>query len=453
MENFGLSEYQIQKAKDKVIRNREFMQSNGIQLDNKMIPFADFVANSYINADRYIAELQHRAWSIFDYATERELKNVFITLTLPTEWHSKKTFKGKLINNKKFGGRKYITTIKKIKFLNAKVIQNIPFIEPELDFKDTIDKYTPKNASKELSKLLKKFFDDRAYKGIEKQDRCYFRVTEPHKNGTPHLHISLFVPDTKVDKIVKSLNRLFPSPQSKIETEINSPVSYLMKYVLKTLDDLRSDDTKTTNLTLWYLYHGISRFYTSRTFVSLEVYRKLNGMYTLRDLTKDYLTESLSIYIDTQTNKIAKIDNEHGTIYTPKPVNWYEKLIDTDHTYLDADFESMYKPDVIKPPVDIIIDGEEFIFHHHSLENLNKDNEKLQEIGIEPISLSSILKKPKKQPYQMKDLELYNYFKNIDIETVNEAHYIVTRNLIIDRGLIVGERLKLEDLNESIEVF
>jgi hypothetical protein len=167
MENYGLTKFQIKQTHDKIKFNKEFMHSNGIQLDNKIIPFADFVANSYMNADRYIAELQHRAWSIYEYAEQRGLKNIFLTITLPTEWHSKKTFKGRLINNKKFGGRKYITTIKnksdnkKYKFLNAYISQNIPFIDPIMDFSNTIDKYTPRNASKQLSKLLKKLFDDR----------------------------------------------------------------------------------------------------------------------------------------------------------------------------------------------------------------------------------------------------------------------------------------------------
>ncbi|MDD2790034.1 MAG: hypothetical protein PHU40_05140 [Sulfurimonas sp.] len=418
MTNYGLTKYQIIKAKDKVNFNKDFMQSNGVQIDNKIIPFADFVANSYMNSDRYIAELQHRAWSVYEYATEKDLKNIFFTLTLPTEWHKKKTFKNRLINNKKFGGRKYITTINKIKFLNCKVIQNIPFIEPILDFSDTIDKYTPRNASKELSKLLKKFFDDRAYKSVSNDERCYFRVTEPHKDGTPHIHMSLFVPADKVQSIVNSLNRLFPAPQSKIETDVKSPVSYLMKYVLKTLDDLRDDTDKITNLTLWYLYHGISRFYTSRTFVSLEVYRKLNGMYTLRELTKDYHSESLSIYLDTTTKKVSKIENEHGIIYTPKPVNWYEKLIDTDHTYLEAEFEPLFTSKE-KKSINIIIDGEEFIYY--------KGN----------------VSKTQKMPYQMGYLELYDYFYSLDIDTCDDKHYLYTKNLMIEKGLMVGERSEL----------
>ncbi len=236
--------------------------------------------------------------------------------------------------------------------------------------------------------------------------------------------MSLYVPQNNVEKIVKALNRLFPAPQSKIETNVNSPVSYLMKYVLKTLDDLREDEDKITNLTLWYLYHGISRFYTSRTFVALEIYRKLNGMYTLRDLTKDYLREDLSIYVDTETKKIVRIENEFGTLYTPKPVNWYQKLFDSDHTYLEGEFKTMYREKQHKI-IDLIIDGEEFIYFNGQV------------------------KKPKIQPYQMNDFDLNQYYQNINIDTVDDKHYIYTRNLLIDRGYDVGERLKLD----AFEIF
>jgi hypothetical protein len=424
MTNYGLTKYQIQKAKEKIDFNKSYLASNGVQIDDKFVPFDQFVANSYINSDRYIAELQHRAWSIMEYAQERDLQNIFFTLTLPSEWHKQKTLRGKLVANKKFGGRKYITTINKVKFLNCKVSQNIPFIEPTLDFTETIDKYTPRNASKELSKMLKKFFNVRSYRDIEKEDRCYFRVTEPHKDGTPHLHVSLFVPADNVDAIVKSLKRLYPAPMGKVETDVKSPVRYLMKYILKTLDDLRDDEDKITNLSLWYLYHGISRFYTSRTFVCLEAYRRLNGMYTLRELTKEYHRGDVSIYLDSTTNKVVSIENEFGTIYTQKPVNWYDKLIDTDHTYLEAEYEPLFTP-TEKRPIDIIIDGEQFTYFNGKVSQYTK------------------------KPYEMNMLELYEYFHSLDIETCNLKHYAITKNLMIDKGLLDEQKVDLSHYQDE----
>jgi len=461
MKTYGLTKYQINKAHDKLKFNKEFMQNNGVQIDNKMIPYADFVANSYTNADRYVAELQHRAWSIFDYAKERKLKNIFITLTLPSKWHKKKTFKNKLINNKKFGGRDYICTINNIKFVNAHVIQRIPFVEPELNFDETVYKYTPRNASKELTKMLKKLFDDRSYKGIEKDDRCYFRVTEPHKDGTPHLHISLFVPDSYVSSIVDSLARKFPAPLSKVEINVESPVKYLMKYVLKTLDDLREENSDITNLTLWYLFHGISRFYTSRTFVALEVYRKLHGKYSLIDLTKCVTNFDVSVYYYSGTNKIALIENEYGHLYVPKPVNWSDEIDMNDRLSedgktieLDSGFDSVYKDEELHP-IEFIIDGDKYMTNNFKLKEHNKGNDLLHDLGIEPLSINDILSKEIKKPYQMSYFELYNYFHSLDIETVDEKHYIYTRNLMIQKNLLEGEWLKLtaiDEINNDLEI-
>jgi len=49
------------------------------------------------------------------------------------------------------------------------------------------------------------------------------------------------------------------------------------------------------------------------------------------------------------------------------------------------------------------------------------------------------LLKVTKKPYQMNKLELYEYFHNLDIETCDEQHYIVTRNLMIQKNLLSGE--------------
>jgi len=431
MNNYGMTDYQIESAKDKLQFNKEYMRANGIQIDDKFVPFAKFVANSYVNSDRYIAELQHRAWSIYEYAEDRRLKNIFFTLTLPSVWHAKKTYKGRLVNNPKFGGRQYICKINKVRFINAHVIQRVPYIEPELDFSQTIDKYTPHNASKELSKMLKKLWDDRAYKNIDKKNRCYFRVTEPHKDGTPHLHISLFIPQDKSERIVKALNRLYPAPMGEVETNVKSPVKYLMKYVLKTLDDLRDEDSSVTNLTLWYLYHGISRFYTSRTFIALEIYRKLNGMYTLPELTASYNSERLSVQIDPKSKEIMHIEDENGIIYTQKPVNWFEKIFQSDYDDSDLNtFEPLPSPKEPKP-IDIIIDGEQFIYFKGNVSKYNK------------------------KPYQMTDFELYNYFNSLDIDTVDDKHYMFTRNLLIKRGYLDKEVLPLdaiEQINNEFEL-
>ena len=425
---FGMSDRMLEKAKYKIKANKAYMASHGIMIDDKLIPYKDFVANSYVNPDRYIAELQHRAWSVYDYAKENDLSNLFLTLTLPTEWHQMKSFKGKLIKNKKFGGRTIITTCKHPLSGQKLFLMNTD---------ENIDKYSPKGASIELSRLLVLLRNDRSFRSIDKDKRCYFRVTEPHKDGTPHLHISFFMPQENINSVVKSINRLFPAPQSKIELNVNSPVHYLMKYVLKTLDDLREDVDKLTALSLWYVYHGISRFYTSRSFVSLEIYRKLHGKYSLLNLTKAINEDRVTVWREVSTNNIAHIENEFGSLYVPKPIRsrfsdhkWRDDIDADEHSYFNYEFEPIKFQSHNKAPfIDVIIDGEEFIL------------------------LNGVLKKPKIQPYQMSDFNLYQYFQNIDIDTVDLNHYVYTHNLMLERGLLVAEPLKASMYSDFLEFF
>ena len=420
MKNYGLTTYQREYALNKLHKNIEYMNHNGITMDGRFVPYAEFVQNSYNNSDRYIAEIQHRAWNMFDYARENDLENIMFTLTLPTEWHpmKRKYPKSKtdktMIFNQKFGGRKYITKINGYKLMNCIVSQNIPFIEPILDF-SPIDKYSPSMASKELSKQLKRFFDDRAYKSIDKALRCYFRVTEPHNDGTPHIHMSLFIPEDKKEKIIKALKRLYPAPLGQVETDIRKPVHYLMKYVLKTFDDLR-ENKDISNLTLWYLYHGISRFYTSRTFINLDIYRKLNGMYELKDLSEKYRNEEVRVYFYKDTDKLCLIENEYGTLYTPKPINLDK---DEDCTYLEAEFEPIYKEKEINR-INVDIDGVKHSYYKGSIAKIIK------------------------MPYQMGDYELYLYWRDLDIDTVDYKHYLYTKNLLIQRGYDIGEKVSLD---------
>jgi len=393
---YGMTETMINKAKYKVKCNKAFMASHGIELDDKIIPFKDFVSNSYVNSDRYIAELQHRSHS--------------------------------------------------------------------------------------------------SYRKINKDDRCYFRVTEPHKNGTPHLHISFFMPKENTEAFVNSINRLFPAPASKIVLDVDSPVHYLMKYILKTLDDLRGDSDKLTALTLWYIYHGISRFYTSRTFVALDIYRKLNGMYTLNELKTGHDNQEISIFYYSGTKEIASICNEFGIIYIPKSrigamsiKNWEEKMeeyefmksIDPssdleipvpqivdiknpqwrqdmeneDNTYYEYEFEPIKM--VHKTPMVTYLeqDNKKYIVNQGSIKEVDISCPLTGEVFVFDLKQRTMLKEIKKKPYQMSDMSLLSHFDNLDIDAVNPHYYANTHNIMLERGLIDGQRLKLDEFNEVGEVF
>ena len=122
---FGITSKSRKLALNKVDNVRLFMDNNFIEIGGKTFAYSQFCKNSYINSNRYIAEINNRVNSLFNYARARNLKNVFITLTLPSEYHRLKTLKsGKKVTNKKYGGRKILFTCKhpitkkKIKFDN-----------------------------------------------------------------------------------------------------------------------------------------------------------------------------------------------------------------------------------------------------------------------------------------------------------------------------------------------
>lgn len=404
---YGLTSSDIHFAKAKVEKNKSYMISHGIQVDGAFIPFSNFVNNSYMNSNRYIAEISNRVHSLTDYASSRSLVNVFFTLTLPSVWHPTRTIRnGKRVSNPRFGGRNFLCILKnpinkqKIKIYNTYENKN---------------KYIVKNASKQLSKQLKKLFDDRFYKSIYKDDRVYFRVTEPHMDGTPHLHVSFFVPSNLALKFSAVLRRIYPEPLGKVVEDVKNPVAYLMKYVLKTLDDLRGDK-KITALSLWYIHHGIARIYTSRTLINLKVYRLLAGRYSMIELTNMYRDNHLSIIIEKSTKKIIQIFDQNGPIYNKSSYTIVSPF-EINKTY-DPIPKAWINSSANYVPLHI----DDQIFYYHPKYGIKQRGK--------PISSFS-------------DLDLYNYYMSLDVETTNLHHFGYVKNNLIERGYIKDQILPL----------
>ncbi|WP_169745678.1 replication endonuclease [Sulfurovum lithotrophicum] len=305
---YGLTRRGVRMAKAKISRAKLFLNSHYlVSKAGDKIPLIDCYKSPTINADRYVAEIQHRVYSMVEYAQDRGLETIFLTLTLPSAYHKMKTINGKLVYNPKYA-----------------------------DGTDNYDDYTPKAGSKYLTKMLAKIRQDRSYKEIDPDDRCSFRVMEPHKNGTPHVHVAMFVPRYAVARLIDAIFRLFPFPQSDISStyipdewqesfvwekgkkkqvfkkndgtknfirvQVQDSYSYMLKYIYKTLDDLRGDG-KISELSYWYISNGITRFYTSRTLVSLSIYRPLNGRFTMLELTKLYRDKQLQVFLNESTKK------------------------------------------------------------------------------------------------------------------------------------------------------
>ena len=402
---YGITKEIRKYALSKIKKQKEYLNTNYFQVGSDKIKMSELVKNAFINSDKYIAEVNHRVYSLYNYANNKGLKNIFGTITLPSEYHQK--IKNKK-NNPKYAN-KHIDTIYDIKTQKPS-FENIKF-----------ENYTPNAGAKELSQIFKKMLDLRILRNIDKEEKCYFRVYEPHKDGTPHLHFSLFVPSHLVDEVATKLktyfSKRFGKHMAKIETEINNPIAYLMKYILKTFDDLREDENNISDLSLWYIANKITRFYTSRTLISLEVYRKLNGRYNLLELTQMLKDREISILVDIDTNKVVSVYDKIGKIY--------EKRY-TEVKKVDSTFKLKYKKKYQEPPV--VIDGVTYVMSHGQL----KEFEPI--VPVCHMTLNAL--------YQD-----YIQMNHADTDSFDLNHYGLVKNELIKRDVINGEILPINLYN------
>jgi hypothetical protein len=554
---FGLTKENISEVFDKIENQKDFLWGHYIEHNNEKIPLASFFKNTFINPDRYIAELQHRVWSLSEYASGRNLVNIFITLTLPSAYHPNKTLKnGKIIRNPRFANgdmqvfdiftkkrpdilymhnfkvhrssrlnlwtgkvtkgsivkRKYLSGLKDITcfddlfiifdnvadilrtdieiydiFTKKRTIfyQNYVFKQKSIAsvprFDGTFstisllrDDYAPVPASKALTNMWASIRKDRSWSQIDAADRLYFRATEPHGDGTPHVHISAWVPACSVQALVEAVHRLYPAPLADIATsyipesyklyekvykrdgswhnayklhessksfiklQIQDTTAYLMKYIYKTLDDLRTGKG-ITEITMWYIYHGICRFYTSRTLISLNVYRPLNGKFNLLELTQHYNNNTITVLLDPDSNIPRLIQYDDAIIWNKK--DFELKQYDRDDTNKDGRIKLR--------KIEVEIDGEQFYMYKLGSglfkESNNTDDNALLEEKFDGDYI------PAPIPSSMKILQLWNYYNTLDPDDpfLNLHHYGHVKNTMIKRGLIDGEILPVGDFNTN----
>ena len=438
---YGLRRSEKDLALSKIDIQREFLETHGIERNGEFIPYGKYTKNAWYNTEAYVAELQNRASSLVTYAAINNLTCLFLTLTLPSEYHPTKTLK------------------------NGKVIDNPKFIDDEY--------HTPKAGTKKLSRMWKRILDLRPLKDLARENRCYFRVTEPHKNGTPHLHVALHVPKESVERVLNSIFAIYSFPQIEISSQyipdsynnrfydkdkkrtiykrsasdkfglttlIKNPFKYLMKYILKTLDDLREDKNNFSNLSLWYIHHSITRFHTSRTLIPLWIYRKINYIsrfQNMLDATKDYVAGRIRVSATKRAIDLLSLDENREI----KEETIWEKWNDftavkqtrkfwknTKKSWLNA--YKIIHPDIIP----LQIDNKKFKY--------NLTTHKLIDLSKKPPIVPAWLSTPVLK-------EHYQYLLTLADEQLNLVHFGITQNEMIQRGLLKMPLLSLNDYNDD----
>ncbi len=280
---YGLYEDDLDEVNEKLRQQNNFLEYSYISNDQtgQVFSLKECVISSNHNPDRYHAEIQNRINTLEKEAKLSGLIPVFLTMTLPSEFHEMKHHNGELIPNPKYNGT------------------------------------TPKEAVKILTKQWAKLRQDRSLKELTKAQRMYYRVNEPHKDGTPHTHILLFIPKDRIDRVESAFKRLFNQGSNKFEKNIRSAASYIMKYINKTLPLSKKERLSETEhyLNAWYIKHRINRFCSSRSTAPMYLYRLVSHRFSLYALTQIRKGDSLKVFARIDDDKIMEIWDDEELLF------------------------------------------------------------------------------------------------------------------------------------------
>ena len=282
--HYGMTAKQLEVNEQKLALQRRFLNLSYLydKQTADMIPLKDLIISVNHSPHRYHAEIQNRVNTLAGEADRKGLTPIFMTITLPSNYHPFKLKDKVLVKNPKFDGT------------------------------------PPREAVKALTKRFARLRNDRALRDIAKDDRMYFRVNEPHQSGTPHTHVLFYVPADRVKRVTSAFKRLYPEKGNDIQINLRSAVAYVMKYINKTLPKSKSKKLKRKDkyLNAWYSHHRISRFSSSRTLAPMYLYRLLHHRYSLRALTKLRKAQRIRVFrpVDDLT-KIVEIFEDEELIY------------------------------------------------------------------------------------------------------------------------------------------
>lgn len=445
MIDYGLSSYDLEFARRKRDSQLSYLENNFFNTSSGQVKSLLDVSFSANLSERYYSQLSNKINTMHNLAFSLNLVPVFLTITLDgffrgmlsgnfTKWKKKnedfkKDYLRHIPNNEIYGY--LVDKIKDEKRLTVKELYNV------LNFQWF--NFSKSYAFKKLKKNGKQFI--------------YLKAAEPHKDGVPHFHVLLWIPQDSIPHFQSSFKSFFPAPRNHVEiqsgnlgdtygfqTAIYNPVGYIMKYATKSFMDLRTGEDL-NYLQAWYVKHKIRRITTSHSTVPQWVYQKCYALesdwFHLTDLTirepmlcewnreDDYFIliedSGRTIEFDRGLLRLFYIDGpvikEIGE-RSDRPKSQLRQIEKVPNKWLDPRISP-------KRFIDVVIDGKTFVWRDGDL--------------IEPV----------RKPLLMKDYELLSYWQNIDFETVDLNHLDHVRSELLKRGLIDREQYGLELHHDS----
>ena len=403
---YGITLEDIETINKKIEFQKSYLENFNLDISDKFVNMLENTYSANLNPKKYFAEINNRVNTMVSNAKDQGLKPIFITITAPSNYH-----------------RKY----------------------------DNGDLHiNPNDTAKDLTQIWNKFTNLQVFQKMKKElniSLTYFRVYEPHKSGVPHLHALLFLPPEYILRVKKKFYEYF-TDKSKWGANIGGvgfrytwykekggAVGYVMKYILKTFKDTNS--TAVQHAVYWYIKYNVRRFLSSRTLVPLSVYRKVryyfkehHGIDNLKVITQLFKTGQIQRYFNNTLITYMFYDEDLGDI---KEVILWSK--DGD---LILNSRIHTKSDTIK------------------LKYIKKENSKVNIVtfdNVDTFVFSEIQNKYIeiiKIPSKLTNYQLINYYRDLEntpLHKLNLQHFILTKNEMINRELLIGE---IQSLNVDI---
>jgi len=489
---YGLKKEELQSSRNKIAKQKKYLESHKFISETtgeeKSLLDVSYASNI---SERYYARIYNKVNTFVSLGISKDFVPIFLTITL--DGFFRDLVQGDYSRYTKEVQEKYKRHIPNT--------QRNGFYQDYLNAR--IHKLTPKDLYKILCHQLQNFNMSPSLRSIRKDGNDYMsiRVTEPHKDGVPHLHILMYVPLEYISSIYKDFSKCFPAPRntlkltkkntkgkhsrngSKIgegiyethgfQTEVYSPVAYIMKYLLKSFTNL-IEGKKLDYLQAWYVYHKIPRVITTHTLLAQDVYAKIavleDDWYMLSQLKKNGLYER-DIH-----NYFFKIDDGHGrvilgkdglvTIFNQNKIvlqmgkskNSIEKIVLRNLDFVkwadlrppDFNILRIYEVHIPKIKYSFYIverfdDGTVFVFgniYDFSLYSPCDSEINFFDCDGNMLDYLDPLPKPIKR---MTDLELLGFYNYFDFDKYAAERYAFAHNELIFRDLLSSEVLDIEN--------
>lgn len=422
---YNISKDDKKNVDDKLTRQINFLKNRCLTYHDERLSktLFDLSYGANIRPDVYLAEMSNRVNTMMQYAEQNKFDDpFFITITPKSEYKPLKQIKlgksnyYKLIDNPKFNG-------------------NPDYVKEARDY---------------LSYTWTKFLNNRVFNkqilpkyGIKS---IYAKTYEPQLDGTPHLHVLLFVPKGYKDRILKACSESFKHSRFDVKTDFyedkQAVLSYIMKYILKSFSNSKTGELDTVGY--WYAKNRIMRFTTSRTLLPLKFYRliKHGDNKDYLDLTNRYKIGLIepqimlkNTYMDKPYNELKMSDYKLHSIIYKEVIDDYLTETMIYRRKQGFDFHIIFP--VPKLKFSLVKKKRPIPLYH--------DTSKIGYIfdGIAYYFKDSINIKAKS------DIFLYEYYNNLDIDTCDLNHFGYVKNELISRGLIQGEILSLNDYKNA----